>query len=225
MQLKLFGSGGPSPAFKRDFELLVGLDEGELELLAGWFETAPDVMVPKDAELVALAAGSKLNPEELGAVIGVVRFVLNNWKQRSASLEEIRNDLSILGCDPPGGNRIIRFLSRLENTRDRVYLAGLRRAYETIGLPTIDDVSLLWDIRPMFSDFAYPPEPQGSTLTELLDYTYLLVMEIQASRVDGNSETVSFQLSEVEFEKLMEGMQRAHQQLKALKSARLSAKQ
>jgi hypothetical protein len=219
LQLKLFGSMGPTPAFKRDLGLLLGLEDSELKSLADWFNTAAEVVSPSQAEVVALAADFSLNPEELSRVIGVVRFVLNNWGELGISLGDIDGDLKALGYEIVVREKIGRFFEALQDTRSRVHLTVLRRAYETSGLPTIDDASLLWDIRPIFSDFAYSPESKKESFTEVLDYAYLLILELEASRVDGRPETVSFQLSERDFAKLADAVDRAKQQLEALKSS------
>jgi len=223
LHLKLFGAGGPTEAFKRDFGILAGMDSQELDALVAWFEgvsNTVDLFAPPDSELVSLSARFRLEPEEVGRVIELVRFVLHNWKELDLSLEEIEADLSSLGYSESASARFTQFLGRLQGTRDRVYLAGLRRVYEASGLPTIDDVSLLWDIRPVFSEFSYSFEPKREALVQLLDYTYLLIMEVQASRLDGKSETMSYQLSEEEFLRLLAALERASEQLQALKALR-----
>lgn len=219
MQLKLFGSMGPTPAFKRDLGLLLGLEDGELRSLAEWFNTAADVVTPSQAEVVSLAADFRLNPEELSRVMGVVRFVLNNWGELGISLDDIDCDLKALGYEAAVRERIGFFFEKLQDTRSRVHLTVLRRAYETSGLPTIDDASLFWDIRPIFSDFAYSSDSKKGSFTQVLDYAYLLILELEASRVDGKNETVSFQLSEKDFAKLADAVERAKQQLEALKAS------
>lgn len=218
MQLKLFGSTGPTPAFRRDFGLLTRLDDRELELLASWFSDAPNVVTPSENELVSLAAEFQLNPEELGRAIAVIRFILNSWRELDLSLEDVNRDLeTIFGHDHAIRARIHQLLGRLADSRDRVHRAVLRRAHETSGLATIDDVTLLWDIRPVFGDFTYPPEANAAAVTELLDYTYVLILEFEASHADGKSETTSVQLSEDEFLRLAQAIDRAKQQLEVLK--------
>jgi hypothetical protein len=218
LQLKLFGSMGPTPAFKRDLGLLLDMEDAELNSLAEWFNTAAEVVSPSQNEIVSLAADFRLNPEELSRVMAVVRFVLNNWGELGISLSEIDDDLKALGYEAAVRERVSRFFEKLQDTRSRVHLTILRRIHETSGMPTIDDASLLWDIRPIFSDFAYSAEPRKGNFTQVLDYAYLLVLELVASRVDGKNETVSFQLSERDFAKLAEAVERAKQQLEALKS-------
>lgn len=217
MQLRLFGSTGPTPAFKRDFQLLARLSDPELESLSKWFANAQNSVSPGDAELSALSVDFSVNPEELGRVIALLRFVLNSWRELEISVEDISKDLTTLGYDSSTVQKIARLLVSLEGSRDRVHRAVLRRAYETSGLPTIDDVNLVWDIRPVFGDFTYSPESRPGAVLELLDYVYVLILEFEASRADGKSETSSLQLSEEEFTKLADALARAKQQLDVLK--------
>ena len=220
MQLKLFGSTGPSQVFKRDFDLLARLDDRELDLLSSWFMSASNVVSPGDSELVTLAEQFQINPEELGRVIAVVRFMLNSWRELDLTLDDIDLDLETLGHDRSRRSKVHQLLDKLEVCRDRVHRAVLRRAHETAGLATIDDVNLLWDIRPVFGDFTYSAEPRASGVTDLLDYTYVLIMELEASYANGKRETTAVQLSEEEFSDLARAMDRAKEQLEVLKLER-----
>jgi hypothetical protein len=90
-----------------------------------------------------------------------------------------------------------------------------------MGLPTIDDLNLVWDIRPIFEEPAFAPEPSAQGYEKLVSTTSLLILEISATREDGQGESKTYQLSEDDFDRLFESLKKARRQLEIIKKTLL----
>ncbi len=217
MNLKLFGNTGPTPAFKRDLQLLSKLSEPDRVALREWFHENAALGVPDQRALADLLKKTTLDAAQLATVVTLLKFLLTSWGSFGLNLSDIENDLGSIGYSETEREPILRILSELQPFRDAARFGSIKHSYEVAGVPTIDDVNIVWDIRPIFEDFAFSAASENNRHTSLLGITYLLMLEIEASRADGKNETSSFQLREEDVDSLLDGLSRAKEQLAVLK--------
>ena len=97
---------------------------------------------------------STLLPEQFRQTAGLIRQLLNNWQRYGLGLQDIERDLLLLGVVPEHLG-ILAFLTRLSPIKERVWLDGVEGNQSWPGIPTIDDVNILWDARPLFGGSSY----------------------------------------------------------------------
>jgi hypothetical protein len=94
-------------------------------------------------------------------------------------LPEIQRDLLLLNCPRERIERLGSLLERLRPARDRVYRDYMRFDHENAVLPTLEDINVVCDLRPVFEDTVYPiPEALPVRHTKLLGYSYMVLMEV-----------------------------------------------
>jgi len=112
-------------------------------------------------------------------------------------------------------------LDRLHSTKEQVWVEGRKEFERSVGLPTIDDVNIVWNARPAFGGdaFYYYDSVSNEALYDtFLGLVYLATMEISASDNNrDNKQRIAIQMNEQTFERLLSGMKRAGDQLKVLK--------
>jgi hypothetical protein len=86
-------------------------------------------------------------------------------------------------------------------------------------LPTLEDIDVVCDVRPIFEDYVYPiPERNTVSHTKLLGFSYLVLMELLTEDFDGNTHRLSFQMTEGTLADFRVALQRATEQLDILKA-------
>jgi len=162
---------------------------------------------------------STLLPEQFRQTAGVIRQLLNNWQRYGLELQDIERDLLLLGFGPEHLSILSLFLTRLSPIKERVWLDGVEGNRSGLGLPTIDDVNILWDARPLFggSPYYYFTADGDTPYTRFLGLTYLATVEIISSDFYGRKQRTAIQLDEEGFQRLMRSLKRASEQLDVLK--------
>lgn len=168
------------------------------------------------AELNSLSHTVGRDSGEVARAVFFARFVLSNWESSNLGIEDLRADFRSLEVNENDLPKAAAFFSELSDVRKAVQAGYLEGIYEKLGLPTIDDINLIWDVRPVFKEFAYSPD-ESDDYAQLLRHSFILILEIISTRTDGNNETAAYQLSVAEFENFVQGIERARGQLAVLK--------
>ena len=220
MQLKLFGpSSVPDEQFVEDLNTLFGIDQDGWDLVAEWFLTT-DRFDPEGALSSPAVVASALLPEQFIASVNAVRYLLEAWHIYSLQLSEIQHDLIVLGHPAVQVGRLGALLSQLERVKQPVHSALMRSDQENAILPTLEDIDVVCDVRPIFGDYVYPiPEPGDNSHTKLLGFSYMTLMGLSLEDFEGNRHTLSFQMTEDTLADFKAALQRATDQLDILKTA------
>lgn len=222
MEYKILGSARqPAEDFKNDLATFFRLDDEQRNTLERWFLSAEsfDLYAP---ELPAIIAESTLLPEQFRQAAGAIRSLLSGWCSRELDLLDIERDLLLLGCDAAQVSMLSQMLTRLSPIKEHVWIEVRKDAERVTGLPTIDDFSIVWNVRPVFAADAvyfYESDRFESSYDRLLDTVYLATIEMSASDSNGNKQTIALQVDERTFENLARAMNRATKQLNALKAS------
>lgn len=155
MEFKIFGSDQrPPDGFKDDLGAFLRLDDQERDVIADWFLSTRSYELYEPMLPPAVVA-STLLPEQFRQTAGVIRQLLNNWQRYGLGLQDIERDLLLLGFGPEHISILSLFLTRLSPIKERVWLDGVEGNQSGLGIPTIDDVNILWDARPLFGGSPY----------------------------------------------------------------------
>jgi len=218
MEFKLFGpDGSPSSHFQKDLKVLLDLEDEAWEVLANWFLTTNDF----DSERASPAvAASTLLPEQFSESADVLKYILESWYMYGLHLPEIQRDLLLLNYPRQRIERLGSLLERLRPVRDRVYREYMRFDHENAVLPTLDDINVVCDLRPVFEDTVYPiPEALPVRHTKLLGYSYMVLMELFTEDFGGRKQRLGFQMNEATLADFQAALQRAREQLDILKAS------
>ena len=220
MEYKIFGpSQQPPDDFKKDLEALFRLDDQQRDAIANWLLAARsyDLYEP---ELPPIIVASTLLPEQFRQAAGVVRHLLNSWQRYGLELRDIERDALLLGFGQEQLEILSSLLARLAPIKERVWLDGLEGFQHATGLPTIDDVNIVWDVRPLFGGdpyYYYAADGDDASYRRFCGLTYLATVEIIASDNYGRNQRTAIQVNEEDFERLLRAMKRAREQLGILK--------
>ena len=217
MDFKLFGAGGPNDRLIEDLRFFLSLDDRQRELLSEWVNASTNLYPETWEDLDGLSQGLRMSGRDTSRVVGVTRYVLSNWRSKKLTLQEVLGDLKSVGLDEEHQERAAKFFSVVGDAREKVHKAALRRLYEQMALPTIDDVNITWDLRPLFESVAYTPTAESAGYDSMIGTVHVLLLEISASRSDGQRASQTYQLSEDEFERLLSALNRAKKQLEVFK--------
>lgn len=218
MEYKIFGPGQQPPDdFKGDLAALCRLDDNQRNALAEWFLSARGYD-PWTPELPRAIAMSTLLPEQFRQSAILVRGLLWAWQRYSLDLADIERDFLLIGCGTEEMRVALALLERLSSIKERVWIDELKGYQELAGLPTVDDVNMVWNARPVFGGYAYSPgDSDEATYKKLFGLVYLVTLEIKTSDTSGQKQRIAFQMTEEGFEQLLVGMKRAQEQLGILK--------
>ena len=219
MEYRIFGAAQrPPDDFKDDLAAFFRLDDKQRDVIADWFLSTRDYELYAPSIPPAVVA-STLLPDQFRQTAGVIRQLLESWQRYSLELEDIERDLLLLGFGPEPLGILSTFLKRLSPVKERVWIEGIEGTQLNIGLPTIDDVSIVWNARPLFGGLSYHyfKADGEDPYTAFLGLTYLATMEIITSDLYGQKERTAIQLSEEGFQRLLRGLKRAGEQLDILK--------
>ena len=219
MEYRIFGPvQRPPDDFKDDLTAFFRLDDQERDVVADWFLSTRDYELYAPS-LPPAVVSSTLLPETFRQTAGVIRQLLDSWQRYGLDLQDFERDLFLMGFGQEHIKVLSLFLERLSPIKKRVWLDGIEGSQLTLGLPTIDDVNILWDARPLFGGLSYHyyTADGDDPYTEFLGLTYVATVEIIASDYYGRKERTAIQLSEEGFQRLLRGLKRAGEQLDILK--------
>ena len=135
-------------------------------------------------------------------------------------MPEIQRDLLLLNCPRDRIERLGSLLERLRPVRDRVYSEYMRFDHENAVLPTLEDINVVCDLRPIFEDTVFPiPEAIPVRHTKLLGYSYIVLMELFTEDFGGRTQRLGFQMNEAQLVDFQAALQRAREQLDILKAS------
>jgi hypothetical protein len=211
-------------SLKNDLELLLGLTDQQRSALISWLRKNGGHAQLSWAELNSLSHRLERDSGEVARAVFFARFVLSNWESSNLGIEDLKADFKNLEVSENDLPKAAAFFSELSEVRKAVQAGYLEGIYEKLGLPTIDDINLIWDLRPVFKEFAYSSD-ESDDYAQLLRHSFILIIEIISTKTDGNNETASYQLSVAEFENFVQGIERARAQLAALKKVYAQAPQ
>lgn len=223
MQLKIFGpSGTPDEEVLKGLNTLFDVDTEEWSTLANWFLSTESFDDPDDIPPSAFADSSLL-PEQFSSCLYALRFILEAWTIHDLQLLDIQRDLFALGYDDKSIDHFsAQLLSRIEPVRERVYSGYMRFEHENAVLPTIENLEVVCDIRPIFEDTVFPPVKQpGVDHRKIVGFTYMVLMELLSEDAEGKTRKLAFQLNEKSLSDLLAAMQRVREQLDILKASTL----
>jgi len=165
-------------------------------------------------------AASTLLPEQFSQSADALKYILESWHMYGLQAREIQRDLLLLDCPRDRIERLGSLLERLGPVRERVYRDHMRFEYENAVLPTLEDMDIVCDLRPVFEDTVFPiPEAIPVRHTKLLGYSYVVLMELSTEDSGGRSRRLGFQMNEVQLMDLQAALQRAREQLDILKAS------
>lgn len=219
MEFRIFGTDQQPPdRFKDGLEAFFGLDDQQRDVIADWFLSARSYD-PYGPSLPPAVVASTLLPEQFRQSAWTIRFLLLGWHRYGLELHDIERDLLLLGVSPEQIGILSPFLARLSPAKERVSLDVEESYQHSVGLPTIDDVNIVWNARPLFGGepYFYYAADGDDPYTKFLGLTYLATLEIITSDHYGRKERTAIQLSEDDFQRLLRGMKRAGEQLDILK--------
>ncbi|SPF47110.1 hypothetical protein SBA4_3630031 [Candidatus Sulfopaludibacter sp. SbA4] len=222
MEYKIFGPSQQPPYdfddFKDDLEAFFRLDEQQRDAIANWFLAARSYNL-YEPEFPSIIAASTLLPEQFRQTADVVRHLLNSWQRYGLELQDIERDLLLLGFGQEELAILSNLLARLASIKERVWLDEVKDVQHDVGLPTIDDVNIVWDARPLFGSAAYDHYAvDGDDLyRRFFGLTYLATVEITTADNYGQTQRTAIHLTEEDFERLLRAMKRANEQLAILK--------
>ena len=220
MEYKIFGPARwPPPDFKEDLAAFFRLDDGQRDAIAEWFLSTRSFEL-YEPELPSVIIASALLPEQFRQAAGVIRLLLNNWQCYGLELPDLERDVLLLGCEPEQAKSLSTFLARLSSIRERVWVDGLEGDQQVLGLPTIDDVNIAWDARPIFGGSTYYYFADNSddvSYKKFFGLTYLAILELISSDNYGQRQRAAIQMTEDTFKRLLISMKRAGEQLDTLK--------
>jgi len=219
---KVLAGGIPSERLKSDLRQLLDLPNEQLDRIVDYLADTKNPLPTTTQEVLRMAPVVGIEESQLNRHLQLLRHVLNNWQKSKASTTELDEDLKILGYEGQDLDKSSNFFRRLESAKEQYFVVSARAEAEITGLPTIDDLSLTWDIRPIFPPVEWnPDEPTSDLESAWLAHSNILIMEISASRKDGKKEVISLQLSESEFDQLATSIARAKVQLDLIRTKRI----
>jgi hypothetical protein len=220
VEYKIFGPARwPSDDFKDGLNVLLGLNDEQRNAVVQWFLSSRDY----DLDMPSLPpdiVASALLPQQFNDAARVIRYLLDGWQSYGLELPEIERDLLLLGRNQEEIRVVTEMLARLSPIKERVWIDGQHGTQLVVGLPTIDDVNLVWDARPVFGDLAYyyrSANVDASSYRRFLGLTYVAILEILSSDTNGQKQRTAVQMDEEQFQRFLVGMKRASEQLDILK--------
>ena len=219
MELKIFGPGSyPSGRFKKGLDVLFDLDQDAWEVIANWFSTTESLDVQEGASAPAVLA-SPLTPNQFIESAEVLQYILEAWYLRGLNLNEIQSDLMVLGYASGQIGRLGELLNRLSAVQKRAFTHYMRTEYESSILPTLEDIDVACDLRPIFEGYVYPiPEKDGARHTKLLGFGYHVLIELKTEDSKGGTHRFAFQVTEKTLGDMQLSLKRAAEQLDILKA-------
>ena len=152
MELKVLGPGDPPDDFADNLKTLLSSQPPAWDALARWFLTTDSFDVD-DAAASPVAIASPLAPAQYRNCVTVLQYLLEAWHQTNKPLSDPQQDLLVLGLAAAEVDRLGTLLKRLEPVKQGVYASFMRCEHENAILPTLEDIDVICDIRPVFEDY------------------------------------------------------------------------
>jgi hypothetical protein len=220
LEFKLFGSGGfPNSRFLKGLKVFFALNDQEWDVIAKWLlET--DSFDPRDFASSPLIVNSSLTPDKFMEGVEVLQFLFEAWSIYGLDIREIQRDLMLLGFPGEQIERLGGLLQRVGPVRERAYNHYMRSESENAVLPTLEDIDVVCDLRPIFEDFVYPaPMTQNVKHTKILGFTHMVLVELVTEDTSGRTHRLAFQMTEEGLYDFEATLRRAHEQLDILKAS------
>ena len=218
MEFKVFDREGPPDELTDDLRLLFHLDEPAWETLANWFLTTESFDLERALPSPAIGASSML-PEQFLKCARSIKDLLEAWQASSAHLPDLQHDLLLLGFSTREIARLGILLERLLPVRARVFADFMRFEHETGVLPTLEDLNVVCDIRPIFDTHVSLDTADAERPPKLLGFSYIVLLGLLAEDFEGKTSRLSFQMTEQKLADLQVALQRARDQIAILKAS------
>lgn len=222
MQLRMFGPGGvPDEEFTKGLKTLFDVEEETWDGLAEWFLTT-ESFDESDGASASAVSGSSLLPEQFSDCAYALRFILEAWQIHNLQLLDIQSDLFALGYPNEKIDRLsATLLDRIKPVKERAYASFIRAEYENAVLPTIEDIDVVCDIRPIFEDSVFPSPAKGTGVDykKIIGFSYMVLVELLSEDPEGKTRKLSFQITDKSLSDLQSALERAREQLDILKGA------
>lgn len=219
MELRVLGVDGPPDDFADNIKTLLSVDQPAWEILAKWFLTTDSFDVDK-AIASPVVAGSSLLPSQYRKCAGALEYLLEAWHASGLQLSDLQHDLLVWGLSTDEVDRLSALLHRLEPVKPLVYGEFMRFEHENAVLPTLEDVDVVCDMRPVFEDYVYHPIPEKRAVShsKLLGFSYMVLIELLTEDIEGKTHKMSFQMTEDTLADFQAALRRAAEQLDILKA-------
>ena len=217
MELKVLGPGDPPDDFADNLKTLLSAQPSAWDALARWFLTTDSFNID-DAVASPAAIASPLSPAQYRTCVSVLHYLLEAWYETNKQLSDLQQDLLVLGLGATEVDRLGALLKRLEPVKDRVYASFMRFEHENAILPTLEDIDVVCDIRPVFEGYVYPLGKGGVDHSKLLGFSYMVLMELFTEDIEGKTRRISFQMTEDTLADFQVALKRASEQLDILKA-------
>ncbi len=218
MELKVLGPGEPPDDFADNLKTLLSAQPPVWDALARWFLSTDSFDVDDAVSSPAVISGP-MAPAQFTNCVDVIRYLLESWRETGKQLSDLQQDLLILGLGAAEVDQLGTLLKRLEPIKDRVYASFMRFEHENAILPTLEDIDVVCDIRPVFEDYVYPlRENRAVDYTKLLGFSYMVLMELLTEDIEGKTRKIAFQMSENTLADFQIALKRASEQLDILKA-------
>jgi len=218
MELRVLGVDGPPDDFADNIKTLLSVDEPAWEMLVKWFLTTDSFDVD-EAIASPVVAASSLLPSQYRKCAGALEYLLETWHASGLQLSDLQRDLLVWGLSTAEVDRLSALLERLEHAKRRVHTNAMRFGHENAVLPTLEEIYVVCDIRPVFEDYVHPiPERGGLSHTKVLGFSYMVLMELLTEDLEGRTHKMSFQMTEDMLADFQAALQRIGDQLDVLKA-------
>jgi hypothetical protein len=215
--------GIPTEKLKTDLAALLKLSDKQLASVVGYLADSKNPLPDTSRDVSRMAEAVGVDDTKLDQHLSLIRYILTNWRRSGASLPEVEGELSLVGYRDKQLARAVEFLGKLEQLKEKFFVVSARAMAEVSGLPTIDDMSFTWDIRPIFGADSWPSRgaDEDANYSNWLAHSNMLIVEITSSSREGEKRSVSVQLAEAEFEELEKLVDRARRQLDVIRAKRI----
>jgi hypothetical protein len=219
MELRVLGADGPPDDFADNVKTLLAADQPAWETLAKWFLTTDSFDVDAAVGSPVIAASSLL-PGQYRKCAGGLEYLLEAWYVSGLQLSDLQHDLLVIGLSANQVDRLSTLLQRLEPVKARVYTELMRFEHENAVLPTLEDIDVVCDMRPIFEDYVYHPTPEKRAVShkKLLGFSYMVLMELLTEDIEGKTQKMSCQMTEDILGDFQAALRRAAEQLDILKA-------
>jgi hypothetical protein len=218
MEFKMFPVESVPPSLRDDLAAFADLGEADRGIIEIWLKGVGGVE-DDDERFRSYVRLSGLLPDDFVRISGAVRFVLEAWYRSRVELKDVLADLVLLGLGSEQVEEIQKVFRRLEGTRAALSHAGMLDFVQAVGLPSVEDINIICECRPVFGAHAYPPSPtpDRDRYTTIVGITPLIIFEVRTNDYTNRQQRTAFQLTEQEFVKLRDSMTRAMEQLRVMK--------
>jgi len=126
----------------------------------------------------------------------------------------------VIGATAEQIERLGALLQRLESVRERAYTDFMRNEYENAVLPTLEDVSFVCDVRPIFEDEVDLSSEGNRAVrhTRILGVTHRVLAVLTTEDPGGKRRRFTFQMGDRTVDELQSALERVRGQLDILKA-------